>query len=130
MDALQIIHKYAAQEVKFQHKVLMIWVNNSIVKEKSIYDAVRFAWRIDKSRAEKAELVLAVEKGIIIGVFIAQEWKRATIKNFPEFNDDEPKRWAFVGREADTAIANSYLNKRIPSEYRKKGASNPIKYNY
>lgn len=129
MNACEIINKYAAEEVNFEHKVLMITINRSI-SDNDVYDAARFAWRIDRSKAERADLVLAVEKGIVVGVFIADKWKQATPNKFPEFNKYIKGRWGFEGREADANVKNKYMRKRIPNSYRKKGASNPIKYTY
>jgi len=129
MNVLQIIQKYKAEEAAFEHKVVMIIINRS-VSEKSVYDAVRYSWKISKERAEKAELVLAVERGIIVGVFVAKEWKPAIYENFPEMSEYFPERLAFVGEEANEEIRAMYIGKRIPDNYRKKGAANPIKYNF
>ena len=129
MNAIEIITKYAAEEAVFKHKVMMIIVNKSVVK-RSIYDAARFAWKINKKKAERAEYVLAVLQGLIIGIFRVQEWKQANIQNFPEFNLDRPGRYAFVGEEAENNNKQMYIRKRIPDKYRKKGSANPIKYSY
>lgn len=129
MNAIEIVNKYAAEEVKFEHNVLMITINRSI-SDRTIYDATRFAWRIDKNKAEKADYILSVEKGIVVGVFKAFEWKRARKNYFPEFTMHTNERYGFIGEDAELETQKIYMRKRIPSEYRKKGASNPIKYNY
>lgn len=129
MNAIEIINKYAAEEAKFEHKVMMITINKSI-SERSIYDATKFAWKIDKNRAVKADYILSVKQGIIVGVFKASEWKEATEKNFPEFHVDISGRFGFIGVEADESVKKKYLMKRIPNSFRKKGASNPIKYSF
>lgn len=129
MHASEIVNKYKAEEAIFKHKVLMITINKSAT-EKDIYDATRFAWKIDKNKAAKAEFILSVKQGIIREVFIAKEWKIATVENFPQFQLDEPNRYAFIGRKADDKIRFIYINKRIPKKYRKKGAANPIKYSF
>jgi hypothetical protein len=129
MNATQIIERYKTEEAILNHRVIMITINKSI-SDCNIYDATRFAWRIDKNRAEKADFILAIEQGIIVGVFKATEWKKATPKKFPEFDKYIIGRFGFEGVEADNEIKDIYLRKRIPSEYRIKGASNPIKYNY
>ena len=105
----------------------MITVNKSLA-EKGFYDATRFCWKLSESKLRKVEYVLAVKQGIIIGVYKPIEWKRATIENFPEFNTDAPDRFGFVGREAVPEIQTLYLRKRVPDEYRKRGAVNPVKY--
>ncbi len=129
MNAYEIVHKYKAEEVVFEHKVLMITINRTITKY-SIYDATRFAWKVDKNNANKAEIILAVEKGIVVGVFIADKWKKATPLEFPEFNKLIEGRWGFEGREASNDVTAIYLMKRIPDSFRKKGAANPIKYSF
>lgn len=129
MNALEIIYKYSAEEAIFNHKILMITINRSIV-EKSIYDSTRYAWKINKKKAEKADLILSVREGIIVGVFKARGWKEATIKNFPEFNEEIQGRFGFEGYEAAEGTKKYYLYKKVPKDFNKKGASNPIKYNF
>ncbi len=129
MNAFEIINRYAAEEVTFEHNVLMITINRSI-SDRDIYDATRFAWRIDKNKAERADYILSVEKGIVVGVFKAHEWQLARKQYFPEFTMHTNSRYGFIGEHASSEIQKLYMRKRIPGEYRKKGASNPIKYNY
>ena len=129
MNALEIINKYKAEVAVFKDKILMIIINKSI-SQNSIYDATRYAWKIDRKKAEKAKYILSVKQGIIVGVFKADEWKEATIENFPEFHEDNRGRYAFNGKEAEEDIKQLYIMKRVPDEYRKKGAANPIKYSF
>ncbi len=65
MHAKEIIHRYAAQTAVFQHKVLLISVNESVAKT-SIYEATRYAWKISKTNAEQAEVILATVQGLRI----------------------------------------------------------------
>ncbi|MDR7371079.1 LEM-3-like GIY-YIG domain-containing protein [Flavobacterium aquidurense] len=123
MNSYEILQRYKAETADFRHKIIMISINRS-VNDKDIYDAVRFAWKLDPNRAQKAEYVLAVEKGIIVGIFTAENWYLAELTN------QTTKRYAFNGQQAPLDIQGLYLRKRIPEEYRKKGASNPIKYSY
>jgi len=95
-----------------------------------VYDATRYAWKLSKTKAENAEYVLSVVQGIIVGVYRPKIWLIASMENFSEFNMDRPERLAFVGSEADEKIKSIYLRKRIPCKYRKRGAANPIKYNF
>lgn len=126
MRAEEIIQRYSAEPAVFHHKALLISVNLSAA-ETSLYEAVRYAWRLNKSKAEQAAIVLATVQGVIKGAFIADQWLEATTENFPG-REDVPGRWGFVGREAPDDIQGLYVGKRIPDEYRKRGASNPIKY--
>ncbi|WP_433780420.1 LEM-3-like GIY-YIG domain-containing protein [Flavobacterium anhuiense] len=123
MNSYEILQRYKAETADLMHKIIMISINRS-VNDNDIYDAVRFAWKLDPKRAQKAEYVLAVEKGIIVGVFKAENWYLAELPN------QTSKRYGFNGQQAPRDIQGLYLRKRIPEEYRKKGASNPVKYNF
>jgi len=128
MHAKEIIRRYAAEPAKFRHRVLLISVNRS-APETSLYEATRFAWKLNPSKARKAEVILATVQGMIVGAFVADAWLEATSANFPG-KPDRPGRSGFEGGEAPPAIARLYLHKRVPDEYRKKGAANPIKYTW
>lgn len=132
MHVHEINQKYAAEEAQINHKVLLISINKSI-KLQSIYDAVRFAWKVNKSRAEEAEIILAVAHGIIRGAYINATWLEATESNFPDHivQESDAKRWGFRADEAPIEIRNLYVGKKIPSQYeRKKGEMSPVKYTY
>lgn len=129
----QLLLRYAAPEMEIDQNEKILAINISASKEeRSIYEAVRFAWRVDKSRAEQADLILAVTDGVCIGVFIAEKpWLPATIRNFPLLEQDIPNRYGFKGEAASLEITERFLNKRLPENLqRKKGESNPIRYNY
>ncbi len=128
MHAKEIIRQYSAEQAKFKHKALLINVNRS-AGDNSLYESIRFAWRLNKSKAEEAKVILATFQGLIIGAFIAEEWLEATAENFPG-NFDEPGRYGFIGREAPETIKQLYVNKRVPNEFRKRGAANPIRYTW
>ena len=94
-----------------------------------LYEATRYAWKINKAKAKKADVVLATLQGLIVGAFIAHEWLEATTENFPG-HKDAPGRLGFIGEEASIVIKNLYVGKSVPDEYRKPGAANPIKYTW
>lgn len=134
----EIINMYKAETIEIKHKALLISVNKSSA-ERNVYDAVRFAWRLKKEEAEKAEIILATVQGIIKGVFKAEKWLEATEENFPNFrllNEDNEisttrkYRYGFIGKEVPLDLQKYYLGKRLPDIYRKKGASNPVKYSW
>ncbi len=131
MHAREIIRRYSAEPAVFRHKALLISVNRSAA-ERSLYDATRYAWKIDKRKAKQAEVILATLKGPIVGAFIAHNWLEATAANFPGLaeGDGVPGRLGFVGEEAPQAIERLYVGKRVPDEFRKRGAANPIKYTW
>ena len=87
-------------------------------------NVTRYAWKINKTRAELAEVILATRYALIVGAFIATEWLEATSKNFPEFVDaeDSSDRFGFIGKEVPMEIQRLYIGKRVPDEYRKIGS--------
>lgn len=131
MHADEVIGLYEAPEAEFRHNVMLINVNKSS-EDQDLYDAVRYAWKVSLENARKSEYVLAVRRGLIIGVFKATEWLPATMENFPDFNRDgygpREGRYGFRGCDASEDVKRLYLHKRVPDEHRKPGAANPIRY--
>jgi hypothetical protein len=128
MHAQEIVNKYQAEPAVFQHRTIVITVNRS-ASESSPYEATRYAWKISLKKAKRAEIVVAVRHGLIIAVFVVKEWLPATFENFPG-REPVPGRYGFVGKDAPNSIWKMYVGKRLPDEYRKPGAANPIKYSY
>lgn len=128
MHAREIVSRYCAEPAIFQHKVLLISVNRSAA-DTSLYEATRYSWKINKSAAENAEFVLATRQGEIVGAFIAHRWLEATAANFPG-REPVPGRFGFEGTDAPDDIKKLYVGKRVPDDYRKPGAANPIKYSW
>jgi len=128
----ELIATYAAEPFEPAHRLLLINIRNTYEEgSRSTYDAVRYAWAVGKDarKARRAEFVLAHVQGLVRGVFKPTKWMEATKQNFPMF-EAVPGRWGFEGEEADETIQNRYLKKRIPDEYRPKGAANPIRYTF
>lgn len=115
---------YAIKEAEFKDvdRLLLIKItDDSIEIGGSIYEAVRKSWVLAPTRANRADYVLAVKCGIVVGIFLLDEkkWRREGNSN----------RYYFEGSEvSDGAVASRLLNRRIPDKYRKKGAANPIRY--
>lgn len=133
MHVFEISQKYLAEPAIFkpEHNLLIININRSFSEQISAYKAVHLAWKLDIKRAQQADFILAVEKGLIVEVLEANEWLPATIENFPELQETRKGRFGFKGKiTSNKDIRNLYYRKRLPDEYRKKGASNPIKYTY
>ena len=128
MHAREIIEHYSAEPAIFRHKALLISVNRSAT-ETSLYEATRYAWKISRAKAMHADVILATQQGLIVGAFVADDWLPATAENFPG-HPDAPGRLAFHGREAPADIQELYVRKRVPDEYRKPGAANPVKYTW
>ncbi len=132
MNAYEVVKKYQAEIADIKHKVVMININRTMAEaQRSIYDSVRFAWKMNGEKAKQAEYVLAMEKGIIVGVFKPVEWHLARKQYFPEFTNHTNKRWGFIGEKAEEEIYKMYIDKRLPEQFqRKKGEANPVRYSY
>ena len=128
MHAKEATLKYQADDAEFVHKVVMITVNRSAA-EVSLYEATRYSWKISPPKARRADYVLAVVTGIIRGVFEVDEWMEATAENFPG-REAVPGRHGFNGRRANDDGHRRYVGRRVPKQFRKRGAANPIKYSY
>lgn len=128
MHANEIMVRYDVAVATVEHRLLLINVNRTAT-ETSLYNAVSFAWKVDPRKARRADYVLAVRQGLIVGAFVADEWLQAVSANFPG-RDDEPNRYGFRGGPAPVEIDRLYVNKRVPDEYRKRGAANPIRYTF
>jgi uncharacterized protein len=128
MHAREIIGRYSAPPAAFRHKAILISVNRSAA-ETSLYEATRYAWKISRRKAMQAEVILATLRGLIVDAFVAEDWLPATAADFPG-HEDAPGRLAFVGQQAPADLRAEYVGKRVPDEYRKRGAANPIKYTW
>ncbi len=126
----QIIAEYAAQPFEANEALILISIAKSYDEDgRNIYDAVRAAWRIDAFRAKDFRLVLAHRRGLVLGAFRPTgDWLPATKANFPWLDDDIPGRFGFIGTPAEPEVASRYTGKRVPDEYRAKGAANPIRF--
>lgn len=128
MHAIEVIERYEAPVAKFRHKVLLININNT-ADTSSYLEATQYAWKLNAVKAAKAEFVLAVDRGLIVEVFVASKWLPATAGNFPGRATIEG-RYGFVGKVAPDESRKLYVRHRLPESYRKRGAANPIKYSW
>jgi hypothetical protein len=86
----------------------------------SLYEATRKAWSANLERASKYKYVLSVVSGIVREVYEvdANGWYQ-----------ESENRIAFKGKKAMASNPlRQLIGKRIPENYRKKGASNPFIY--
>jgi hypothetical protein len=128
MHADEIINRYSAEPADFQHRALLISVNRTAASV-SLYEATRYAWKLNRAKAERAEVILATVQGLIVGAFVASAWLEATSTNFPD-RESVPGRYGFIGTEAPDDICRQYVGKRVPDAFRKRGAANPIRYSW
>lgn len=101
------------------------------IKHRSLYDAARYAWPINRARAERIELVLACVHSEVKAVYAATEWLNAstrkdTEENFsdllvanPDFvpaHSGNRQRLGFRGEVADEEANRRYAGKRVPDK--------------
>ena len=131
-EQLAIRYSKAQMELDDDLRVIAINIRKTRGTKSSVYDAVRFAWRISLDRASKADLVFAVTEGICREVFIPEKWYPATPEHFPNLTEVElVGRHGFVGKTAPDWQRKKYVNKRMPNSLRRsKGMASPILYSY
>jgi len=101
-------------------RLLLVSIADTI-KRLSVYDATRYAWPVNRQRAENADLVLGCVEGVVKGVCVASKWldaspDEATARNFPGLAATQKgRRWGFEGGPANEASQRSYLGKRVPN---------------
>lgn len=91
-------------------------VNGEICKG-SIYEAARYAWRLNRKNLDNYRYAFATIKGIVKGVYEIERWEPA-----------EENRWQFYGHEAGEEIKERFINYRLPDYYIKKGMASPVLY--
>ena len=127
MHAEEAVQQYGADVAKFNHKALLINVSRSATRQVSLYEATRYAWRINTAKAKDAEVVLATVHGVIRDAFVEVNWLPATPEHFPNRPPVSENKWGFEGSEASREIRRQYVGKRVPAEYRTRF---PIRYTW
>ncbi|PBB34344.1 hypothetical protein [Mesorhizobium sp. WSM3882] len=119
MNHMELIDKYALPEFPADptHALMLININkiDDRSDRKAIYNQVRYCWRISEIRARKADYVLAVIRGVVVGAFRPHEWMHATPENFPDIpyaDGSESHRIGFVGEEAPNDVWTLYVGER------------------
>ncbi|MEC5293772.1 hypothetical protein VSX64_24915 [Aurantimonas sp. C2-6-R+9] len=130
MHAQAVINKYAASRLEPQHRIIFITVRRDYISQRGPYEGCRGVWRMNRNRAEQAELVLPVMEGIVIGVYRPERWLEANLHHFPtHITQDAVGRIGFVGHEAEPDIVTLYRGKRLP-EALGTATQNPVRYTY
>lgn len=104
-----------------QHRALIVYVNNNWdgLGRESLYSAANYAWKVSLERAENAEIILAVYKRHVAGVFVPRLWLEANSKNYPsKTNSERSNRYGFVGEEASFEILQLYVGRRLDDDLR------------
>ena len=99
---------------------ILIKVKSKVLEDNNndLYETVRKAWRADINKAKKYDYVLAVVDGVVRNVYTQLNWYDSSIKG----------RIEFEGKECSEDWTKDILDKKIPAQYRQKGAANPFMY--
>lgn len=103
-----------------KQEYILIKVKGTVLTERNndLYETTRKAWRADISKAQKYNYVFAVVDGIVKKVYTDLKWYESNLEN----------RIEFEGVECKDAWIQDIIGKKIPDQYRKKGAANPFMY--
>lgn len=114
----EVFPDYGIFENKGNDKIVCFNISRTylLCERPSVYDCTRKYWRLNKARAENADLVFGVCSGIIIGVFKPARW----------FLTDNPQyhgRYEFEGEEIKDS---PFINMSIAHLMGKR--QNPVMY--
>lgn len=126
----EIINEYAGEEFQVKERTVLISIGVYYYLRDDPYDAVRYSWKINQSRVNGCNLVLARVRRLIVGAYRPLEWLPATRDNFPDLAKrfgipDAPGRKGFVGEPADAEVWGYYVNKRVPKRFI---SQSPVRY--
>ena len=110
-------------EVNDKEKIIAISINESYnLAKRNVYNAVRESWHVSLPHARRADYVVAVYHGIVLGIYNNVLWKYVP--------GSSPSRYCFEAEEVKTSnIYERLFHKEWPNEY-KFGSGNPIRYTY
>jgi len=94
-----------------------------------LYEITRGVWRLGPRR-QRAQLALAVFKGVVREVYTIQSWHPAGSTPYltrDRAEVDKTGRWEFIGQKAPDSIRARYLNRSVAS-YFARGQQNPVVY--
>jgi hypothetical protein len=117
----EIIEIYDAKEFEFNRKIdkfMIIKIKPEISNSRGTYNATRYSWKINYKKVIHYPLVLSVINGIVREVYKVNKWVQSEIES----------RYYFEGIVADQENRAKYINKKIPSKFRKKGLASPVLY--
>lgn len=101
-------------------KYCIIKIRDAVLNERgSVYETVRRAWKVNKTRIAKIPYVLVSLNGVIVDVFIVEKWYE---------EEGTSGRYMFDGIQAPDEIRNLFVHKRLPKHYMKKGMASPVLY--
>lgn len=104
--------------INFDEKIMIIRLKDNIEDPQELYERTRKSWRVSLKRANQAEYVLSMYRGIVNEIYKVYNW---------QLDAGENSRYEFSGDIAEAAVRNKYLDMCL-KDYFKKGQSNPITY--
>lgn len=110
-------------EVKDDDKIIAININESYnLAKRNVYNAVRESWHVSLPHARRADYVVAVYHGIVLGIYNNVSWRYVP--------GSSPSRYCFEAEEVKAGnIYERLIHKEWPNKY-KFGSGNPIRYTY
>ena len=129
MDIEQLVSLYEREKVKIEEPAILIRANQLYeygMSEVELYDITRGVWRVGIER-EKAKYAFSVYEGIVREVYKIEQWFPAgtTFSTRNPHGLDDPERWEFVGKLAESKIRDKYLYKSVEEYFTSR---NPITY--
>ena len=98
--------------IKFEEPLILIAIPIGIHEVGDVYEAVRFAWRVDVNRARKYGLVLAHDRDTVLGAFRPRKWLPAKSAEFAGCKNflgiDLSGRYGFLGDTKGTRCLASF----------------------
>ena len=114
MEIINRVNMYKGEQLIPKAEDRLFCVKVGKVQRENLYEMSRKYWKAKLENASKATHVLAIEKGIVIAVYIPQEWM---------LSKECDGRIEFVGKEEPYS---DYLGKCVDSYYGR--SANPVKY--
>ena len=137
MNAEELEMKLSLKPIENKPNERLLFI--SIPKVEDPYDVAavlqqtELAWKLDPKKANKADYILSVVKGICYGAFINESgWLPATTKNFPNRAEhlSTENRYGFRGKRAPKDVWERFVGKkgRLVIDKEMKTGQNPIRY--
>lgn len=125
----EIIRDYGLPEFPYppKHKLILININavDAPHDVERVRQQVRGSWRLSVERAKQADYVVAVVRGVAVGVFRASNWTPVAqdkAQDKPRYNFEatnvEPHIWdTYVGSQGKRIAANELRHVQNPIRY-------------
>lgn len=129
MSVEDVIRRYAAAPLVVEDDGIVVFNINDRFKQgidaAAVYEAVKGSWVMSEGKTKVTKLVLAEYRGLIVGVYLATEWKVADVKRMARGR--QQRRYEFVGQPAPEPYLSRYMNKSV-AHMKRRGKANPVYY--